>query len=105
MPQKLKTMKITEVTDKNAQWALLSDIDFSNIYSSYSTIKQAWPVIINSKSPSLIAVHKHNIATYLNLLTEINNKLANFPDKTDPDLTQIKSDINKMIEYINQILS
>lgn len=58
-------MKITEVTDKNAQWASLADIDFSNIYSSYTTIKQAWPTI----------------------------------------LVKIKSDITKMIEYINHVLS
>jgi hypothetical protein len=51
-------MKITEVTDKNAEWASLSDIDFPSIYDSYQTIQDTWSVILNSDSPTLIAVHK-----------------------------------------------
>jgi hypothetical protein len=97
-------MKITEITDKNSSWANLSNIDFASIYSTYNTIKESWPIIIGSKSPTLIQVHKNNLTSYLNLLTNIIDKLDYFPDTEDSDLLRIKTDLVSIKTYIDNLL-
>lgn len=98
-------MKINEITDKNALWALVAEIDFSNIYDSYQTIQSVWPTILNSNSPTLIAIHKKNLVNYLSLLIDVKSKLNNFPDNLDPDLTKIQYELDEMIQHVKKLVS
>jgi hypothetical protein len=97
-------MKINEITDKNASWANLSNIDIADIYNSYKVIKEAWPKIVSSRSPTLIQVHKQNLIKFMELLFDIEVKLVLFPEINDPDLLQIKNDITKIKQEINILI-
>jgi hypothetical protein len=88
-------MRINEITDPNKTWAALKDFDINSIVESSQIIIQGWPILLSMKSPSLIAHHKRNIIVFLGQLEKDLHELNNFPDQTDPDLSQIR---NKLIE-------
>lgn len=97
-------MIITEITDKNSEWANLSNIDFDTIYNSFELLKETWPKILASKSPALIEVHKRNLTNFYALIEYIESKLINFPDTIESDLIRIKKDLIDIKIYIDSLL-
>ena len=98
-------MRISEITDKNSVWAGMSNINFDEIYKSFDTIKYAWPAILNTKSTTLINIHKTNLSLFLEQLKIIEIKLHRFPDSKDLDLIKIKNYISAMINFIDSIIN
>ena len=97
-------MKILEITDKNSAWANVSNIDFASIRATFIMIKEAWPVIVNSRSTTLIQVHKQNLINYVGLITEIMDKLDRFPDTADSDLASIKLELSSIKNYASKLI-
>lgn len=97
-------MRISEITDSNKMWATIKDIDLWYAINSFDIIIQTWPLILRSRSPTLIAVHKQNLQEYLNLVNTLTDDINNFPDQSDSDLIEIHKKLLAIADAISKMI-
>ena len=97
-------MKISEITDENSTWAVLTNSDFNNIIESFELILKSWPVVLGSRSPTLINHHKKNLALFLDAVKSELQNLASFPDQKDPDLKRIQGKLNIIQNHVEELI-
>jgi hypothetical protein len=97
-------MKINEITDENKTWAVLKDFNFDEIVQSFEIVDKVWPIILNSKSSSLIEYHKRHLMDFINQIELELQELKNFPDQEDPDLLTIQETLVKIGQSLTNLI-
>jgi hypothetical protein len=94
-------MRIQEITSKNKEWNILIGIDVNEITSTYARLVKLLTVIIELKRYSKIQSVDTEIMEFMKLTERLLS--LSYPDKTDPDIIELKNKIVKMQKHINSL--